>query len=144
MKQFEQGKVKKQYICVVDGMWTEPLDHLRVVNAPIQRHEVSFVREVGTSKDNSSKPALTEFRVLDKSPQSNMMLLQAAPKTGRTHQIRVHALHSGVPIVGDDLYNPKEYVSSIVLNMILIACSLSSVSRGCDMIKLTSLLLIVK
>lgn len=111
MKQFEQGKVKKQYLCVVDGTWMEPLGHSRIVNAPIQRHEVSFVREVGATKDDS-KPALTKFRILDKSPGSNMMLLQAAPRTGRTHQIRVHTSHSGVPIVGDDLYNPKEYVSS--------------------------------
>lgn len=77
------------------------------VDAPVQRHEVAFRREVGTSKEDS-KPAQTSFCVLGSSTKTKMSLLRAAPKTGRTHQIRVHAMHCGYPIIGDDLYNPKE------------------------------------
>lgn len=109
MKQFEKGLVSKQYLCIVDGTLPQPLQSSFNVDAPIQRHEIPFKREVGDSREDS-KSASTQFTILHKSDTANMMLLKAAPKTGRTHQIRLHALHSRLPIVGDDLYNPKECV----------------------------------
>ena len=126
MKQFEQGRVQKHYLCVVDVMnpTTETdlssLKHILdsrsgqfIVDAPIQRHsEVAFVREVGHDRDDS-KHASTSFQIMGASPNGSMMVLQARPKTGRTHQIRVHARHAGLPIVGDDLYNPKEHAMYI-------------------------------
>lgn len=112
MAQFRNGQVQKDYICVVDGNRDDMhVDTTFVVDAPIQRNsEAAFVREVGNTKDGW-KDAITSFQVVAKSPsvnESQMMVLQATPKTGRTHQIRVHARHAGFPIVGDDLYNPKE------------------------------------
>lgn len=107
MHQFQFGHVQKSYLCVVDGSKSDQVNSTFTINEPIQRHGVSFVREVGDSQPDS-KPASTEFMILDKSPTAHMMLLKASPKTGRTHQIRVHARHCGLPIVGDDLYNPKE------------------------------------
>lgn len=111
MEQFMGGCVKKEYLCLVDGFHEEPVGFSFTVDAPIQRHKISFVREVGTLGEDS-KPAQTVFTILDKSLKEKMMLLLAAPLTGRTHQIRVHAKERSVPIVGDDLYNRKEYVSS--------------------------------
>lgn len=107
MHQFRLGKVQKNYLCVVDGIRPDDSDASFTVDEPLQRHGDSFVREVGDSQPDS-KPACTEFTILDKSPAARMMLLNASPKTGRTHQIRVHARYCGLPIVGDDLYNPKE------------------------------------
>ncbi len=49
--------------------------------------------------------ARTEFRVLGQAADG-LWLLQAEPLTGRTHQIRLHAWHMGLPIVGDALYLP--------------------------------------
>lgn len=109
MHQFRFGQVQKSYLCVVDGTHDFDVGMSFTVNAPIQRRDISFIREVGSSQPDS-KPAFTEFSVLDKARESNVMLLKASPKTGRTHQIRVHAYHCGLPIIGDDLYNPKEYV----------------------------------
>lgn len=50
------------------------------------------------------KPAYTEFRLLEKF--NEYCLVEARPKTGRTHQIRVHASAIDHPIVGDEKYNP--------------------------------------
>lgn len=114
MQQFMAGQVMKEYLCVVDGLREEPTGASFTVDAPIQRHAVSFVREVGTSGEDS-KSAQTIYTVLDKSREKEMMLLHAAPQTGRTHQIRVHAKEKSLPIVGDDLYNEKEYVTCLSL-----------------------------
>ena len=48
------------------------------------------------------KPSLTDFRVIAAS--GSHALIEARPKTGRTHQIRVHLNHSGLPILGDQPY----------------------------------------
>lgn len=107
MEQFMTGQIEKGYLCVVDGLREEGIGTSFTVDAPIQRHAVSFVREVGTSGDDS-KPAQTIYTIMDKSETKEMMLLHAAPQTGRTHQIRVHAKECSLSIVGDDLYNEKE------------------------------------
>lgn len=111
MQQFLKGQVTKDYLCIVDGVLSKPVGSDFSINAPIQQHDFSVMRQVGDSKSNS-KHALTKYTVLDKSTPANMTLLRATPKTGRTHQIRVHAAFYGNPIIGDSLYNPKEYVFS--------------------------------
>ena len=108
MHQFMNGLVKKEYLCVVDGLREEPIGSSFWIDAPIQRHSlVQFVREVGDSQPDA-KPSSTKYTILDKSEAKKMMLLHVVPETGRTHQIRVHASSRSIPIVGDDLYNPRE------------------------------------
>lgn len=117
MRQFMAGEVKKEYLCIVDGICGRNVGESFTVDAPIQRHDtVRFLREVGASKEDS-KPAQTLYTVLDKSWNKEMSLLRAAPQTGRTHQIRLHAKECSLPIVGDDLYNPKEYVDILLLDL---------------------------
>ncbi|MCA9388612.1 RluA family pseudouridine synthase [Candidatus Berkelbacteria bacterium] len=55
----------------------------------------------------AAKMAETSYKVL-KTYQSNFSLLEVQPKTGRTHQIRVHLSEEGWPIIGDQLYCNKE------------------------------------
>jgi 23S rRNA pseudouridine955/2504/2580 synthase len=52
------------------------------------------------------KPARTRFRLLDSWPDASYV--EAELLTGRTHQIRVHALHLGMPLAGDTKYATKE------------------------------------
>lgn len=61
--------------------------------------------------DESSKPALTHLRKItttrEEHPEAGSFdatLIAATPKTGRTHQIRVHSSHLGIPIIGDNFY----------------------------------------
>jgi 23S rRNA pseudouridine955/2504/2580 synthase len=55
--------------------------------------------------DVGGKSAETMFRVLERFRSAT--LIEAKPVTGRTHQIRVHALHSGHPILGDTKYETE-------------------------------------
>lgn len=55
--------------------------------------------------------AITDFKLIEENAKS--LLVEAKPVTGRTHQIRVHLLQSGIPIVGDRLYFLKENPKSI-------------------------------
>ena len=113
MKQFMSGCVHKEYLLVVDGVPSQSMGDEFTVEAPIQRHPtIKFARVVGCD-GKESKSATTRFTILDVAKDINMSLLHAFPLTGRTHQIRVHARHCGLPIVGDTLYNPREYVRAL-------------------------------
>jgi len=56
-------------------------------------------------------PSLTEFRVMERRRHpvhGPLALIRCIPRTGRTHQIRVHLAHSGHPVLGDKVYGPSE------------------------------------
>lgn len=104
--EFRRGRVKKRYDLVVAGSWPS---HLRTVHEPLERYVLaSGERRVRVS--DSGEPARTDFRVVEAFGGSTW--LAAHPRTGRTHQIRVHAAACGHPILGDDKYargEPETY-----------------------------------
>lgn len=57
------------------------------------------------------KPSITQWRLLDYSPEHAMSVLELTPITGRTHQLRVHLAAIGYPILGDRLYAPDELIT---------------------------------
>ena len=89
------GEVEKFYWALVAGA---PEDEAWTVDAPVTKVS-KFRYGVGLP----GKPAVTEFRVL--AAGTGATLLEARPRTGRTHQIRVHLSHGGLPIVGDQAYD---------------------------------------
>ncbi|WP_019864289.1 23S rRNA pseudouridine(955/2504/2580) synthase RluC [Methylovulum miyakonense] len=100
---FREDQVQKTYIALLAGRWERKK---LVVNAPLQKNLTQGgERMVFVSK--AGKEAETLFRRIKLFADST--LVEAAPKTGRTHQIRVHAATSlGHPIVGDERYGQDE------------------------------------
>ena len=97
---FESRRMEKVYLAVVHGVPKQTEWTARFKLSPdAERHGRMKVDPRG------GKEAETTFRVLQAGTKTS--LIEAHPFTGRTHQIRVHLLESGFPIVGDDLYGPE-------------------------------------
>lgn len=94
--QFKQHSVRKEYLALVYGTSGE---NEFEVNAPIARHPRDRKR---MTVARSGKEAVTLFKV--EARWRTFLLLRAFPRTGRTHQIRVHLAHRHLPIVGDTEY----------------------------------------
>jgi len=94
-------QVKKVYLALLTGAWARKSN---MVDAPLKKNILqSGERMVKVAKDG--KPARTEFRRLRKFAQAT--LVEANLFTGRTHQIRVHALSMGHPVAGDGRYGDE-------------------------------------
>lgn len=97
---FKNHQVKKTYIAKVNGVISE---EGFVINAPLARAKKSFRQEVNPeNKRGELREAITEVKVLRKGDKDTFVLL--APKTGRTHQLRVHMSYIGHSIIGDKIY----------------------------------------
>jgi 23S rRNA pseudouridine1911/1915/1917 synthase len=125
---FKGRDIKKKYIAVVSGV---PKESHGVIDKPIGIQTGTTKRSVRAEK--MAKPAVTEYEVLKTAraedsfgKESSFALLSVSPKTGRTHQIRVHLTSIGHPIVGDPIYGPKKqpsWASRLMLHAVSIEFS---------------------
>ncbi|MBE6627497.1 MAG: RluA family pseudouridine synthase [Ruminococcaceae bacterium] len=100
-KAMQQGRIQKKYLAILDGEMP-PTEQGRI-DACLHRTAKSIiVREVCSPDAPDADPSVTEYRVL--AAMNGHTLVEAAPITGRTHQLRVHFSYLGYPITGDDLY----------------------------------------
>lgn len=97
--QFRARTVVKEYLAVV---WGRPAPAAGTVDAPLGRHPVDRKR---MAVRDDGRPALTRYEVVTSG--AGMSVVRAWPKTGRTHQIRVHLATLGTPIVGDAVYGGR-------------------------------------
>lgn len=95
---FAEKRIRKMYWTVVRGVWRAEWNR---VETRIDRAEPKGFRNVVAG----GKIALTTFRRL--AVHADKSWLEALPKTGRTHQIRLHCLALGCPILGDALYGER-------------------------------------
>lgn len=100
--QFRESTVKKSYRALVAGKWPR---HVGRVEAPLLKNQLSSGERI-VVVNVEGKPSVTEFSVLERFASAT--LVEARPITGRTHQIRVHTLSAGHPILGDDKYGEAE------------------------------------
>lgn len=103
----EKQAIRKEYHALVVGRWSERIKH---IDAPLSKNQLASGERVARV-DLSGKEALTKFKSLKYYPTENLSLVQAFPVTGRTHQIRVHALHANNPIAGDSKYCPETFTA---------------------------------
>lgn len=109
-KQFKRHEIKKKYIALVQG---ELEFDEGVVNAPLARH--ARHREKKQVKfDDSARESTTFYKVIKR--HNDVTLVSLFPKTGRTHQLRVHMAYLKHPILGDDKYGKKSSFPRLALH----------------------------
>jgi len=100
VKQFADRTNDKLYLAVIQGV---PATTEGNIFTNIGRHPVNRLK-MAVVDPGSGKPAITDYEVLATDIATNSALVLCTLHTGRTHQIRVHMLHLGHPIIGDPIY----------------------------------------
>ena len=95
-EQFKNRKVKKEYYALTWGLWEEKEGQ---IDEPLQRDRKDPTRFCISL---NGKKSITKFQVYKEFQHCSLM--KFFPKTGRTHQIRVHSANLGHPIFGDEKY----------------------------------------
>jgi 23S rRNA pseudouridine1911/1915/1917 synthase len=119
-RQFEEREVKKSYLAVVRG------DIGKVFKS---RKKLVVSNYLGRNKKNRKKITIVEkekgriattyiynIKTVHNKELGSISLVKAMPKTGRTHQIRVHLQHLGFPIVGDTVYGRSTKYKRMMLH----------------------------
>lgn len=99
-KQFAERSTDKRYFAVVQG---HPESRDGTIFTNIGRHPIHRQKMAVIDPPNG-KSAITDYEVVDDLAESDSSLVLCTLHTGRTHQIRVHMLHLGHPIIGDPIY----------------------------------------
>jgi len=124
-RQFENRTIQKTYMAVIHGI-PELLSD--VIDLPIGKDKYIREKQAVRKEENGGRPAVTKYEVqqiyqsaaaetlkpsefakdrrLPKPPEK-FALIKLTPKTGRTHQLRVHMSTTGYPIVGDTMYGGR-------------------------------------
>ena len=101
-KQFQGHIVQKHYYALVYGT---PKEKTGTINAPLGRIGMKRTTQMEGKKMIDGKESVTGYQIVKSFKKYT--LLDVSPKTGRTHQIRVHLKSIGHPIAGDIVYAPK-------------------------------------
>jgi 23S rRNA pseudouridine1911/1915/1917 synthase len=108
--QFKARSVTKEYLAIVLGTPDRDQD---VINEPIGDHPTQREKKAIRREDTSGRPAVTYYDVLERF--AGYALVRARPKTGRTHQIRIHLAHVGHPVLCDRLYGGRAEITELEL-----------------------------
>lgn len=100
-KLFLEGRIDKTYWAICRGVPEKPSG---TIDAPLKKgtERAGWKMSVAAPDDDGALKAVTTYRTLK--TRDGLSFIEAKPKTGRTHQIRVHLALIGAPILGDPLY----------------------------------------
>ena len=100
---FAAHTVRKTYWAIVEGTPTQPQG---LIDAPLLKRTAT--KSWHMAIDPAGQPAQTEYRILGQATREGRGLtwLELHPRTGRTHQVRIHCASLGTPILGDPIYAP--------------------------------------
>jgi 23S rRNA pseudouridine1911/1915/1917 synthase len=104
--QFELRQVHKEYLALVSGV---PQRHSDYIEQPIGFHPTSREKMAIRATSDGGKPAVTFYEVVERF--RGFAMVRCEPKTGRTHQIRIHLTHIGHPILADKLYSGRDRIT---------------------------------
>jgi 23S rRNA pseudouridine1911/1915/1917 synthase len=107
MQQFRDRTVEKTYVALLERT---PRTLTGVVDAPIAR-DPKFRQKMSVIA--RGREAITEFAVTDHNFPGGQVLVTLTPRTGRTHQIRVHMAFIGCPIAGDTVYGLRRKMAGL-------------------------------
>jgi tRNA pseudouridine32 synthase/23S rRNA pseudouridine746 synthase len=102
-QQFQAQTVQKRYLAMLAG-WVEA--DSGQISAPIAKDKALFPRV--KICHHTGKQALSDYQIIRRLDNPLRTLVQYSPITGRTHQLRIHSLEFGHPILGCDLYNNQQ------------------------------------
>ncbi|MCC9609032.1 RluA family pseudouridine synthase [Blastopirellula sp. JC732] len=105
-KQFQDRSTEKEYFAIVIGVPDRDRD---MINEPIGPHPRIRERMAIRRGDDEGKEAQTFYEVLER--YNGFAAIKALPKTGRTHQIRVHLAHAGHAVLCDPLYGGRRVLT---------------------------------
>lgn len=105
-EQFRIRSVEKRYLCLVTGVLKQDAGEVQgpMGRSPNDRRKRKLFLP-GEPGSEGKRDSLTQYRILERLP--GFTLVEAHPKTGRTHQLRVHFSSLGHPLAGDALYGFK-------------------------------------
>ncbi|MCH7492944.1 RluA family pseudouridine synthase [Patescibacteria group bacterium] len=114
--QFKNRIIRKEYLALVHGAPQTPVGE---INFSIDRSEtVDHKMAAVPAHEGRGRRAITQFELIER--LGNYSLIKLSPRTGRTHQIRVHLNAYGLPIVGDLVYRPKKLKSKLPMDRIFL------------------------
>lgn len=154
-EQFQNHRIKKVYRAFVYGYVSDPKASLAtgkrgVINVPIGRSQKDIrAYTAGRGAREPLKEAITEYIILNKftdtkntdkkgESEHQYTYIEAYPKTGRTHQIRVHMRYINHPVVSDPIYRGAKEMSLGMNRLALHACSVTFTLPSGELITIES------
>ena len=103
---FEEKRIRKEYFAIA---WGKPNLDRDMIDQPVGHHPRHREKMTIAKNDPEAKAALTFYEVIERF--RGITTFRALPKTGRTHQIRLHLTHLGCPILCDALYGRQSHIT---------------------------------